>query len=110
LECQVFYRASPGEQFQESAHVLGPETSSGTETFEDLALRAQFVDDPGEGPALSLVVSDATSAEEIVRQLYQIDPATGLANQFIGGHGFTGLNYVFHPASGAELQYFCLKQ
>jgi hypothetical protein len=31
----------------------------------------------------------------------------GLRDQFIGGHGFTGLAYVFHPASGGEIQYFC---
>jgi hypothetical protein len=31
----------------------------------------------------------------------------GLVNQFIGGHGFTGLVYVYHPSSDAELQYFC---
>ncbi|HUV93017.1 MAG TPA: hypothetical protein VMV80_08020 [Anaerolineales bacterium] len=32
---------------------------------------------------------------------------SGPQNQFIGGHGFTGLNYSYQPDSGAELQYWC---
>ena len=27
--------------------------------------------------------------------------------QFSGDHGFTGLSYVYHPTSGAELQFTC---
>jgi hypothetical protein len=69
--------------------------------------RAQFVDDPGEGPSLALATVDVATGREIARQLYQIDRAKGLANQFIGGHGFTGLQYVFNSSSTAELQYFC---
>jgi hypothetical protein len=44
---------------------------------------------------------------EISRQLFQFDPQNPLENQFIGGHGFTGLNYLFHPDSAAEMQFFC---
>ena len=108
IECQVFYRASPSEAFQESATTLGPGNGSHKEEFGDLTFSATFLDDPGEGPALSLVVSDATSQNEITRQLYQINRAQGLHDQFVGGHGFTGLNYVFHPTTSAELQDFCL--
>jgi len=108
IECQVFCRPSMGESFQESIISLGPENDSQSAAFDDLTYSAQYMDDAGEGPSLSLVVSDRRTEKEIARQLYQIDRSKGLANQFIGGHGFTGLNYVFHPTSPAELQYFCL--
>jgi hypothetical protein len=52
-------------------------------------------------------VSNAANGAELARGLYQLDPVGGLDDQFIGGHGFTGLAYVFHPDSGAEIQYFC---
>lgn len=39
----------------------------------------------------------------VMRQLYQID--SSFQNQFAGRHGFTGLVYVNHAKSGAELQF-----
>jgi hypothetical protein len=39
--------------------------------------------------------------------LYQFPPDSGPQNQFMGGHGFTGLNYSYHPGSGAEMQFWC---
>ncbi len=38
---------------------------------------------------------------------YQLPSDSGTQNQFIGGYGFTGLNYSYQPDSGAELQYWC---
>ena len=39
--------------------------------------------------------------------LYQFEPQSGPQNQFVGGHGFTGLSYSYMPGSAAELQYWC---
>lgn len=39
--------------------------------------------------------------------LYQLPLDSGPQNQFVGGHGFTGLNYSYHPTSGAEMQFWC---
>ena len=39
--------------------------------------------------------------------LFQLETDSGPQNQFVGGHGFTGLNYSYTPGSNAELQYFC---
>lgn len=68
--------------------------------------------------ALRLWVTDAsaspgTSTGDTVvlhTTLYQLPLDSGPQNQFIGGHGFTGLNYSYAPASGAELQYWCVAQ
>jgi hypothetical protein len=39
--------------------------------------------------------------------LYQLPLDSGPQNQFVGGHGFTGLNYSYAPGSTAELQFWC---
>ena len=93
VECQVFYRASMAESFAESTVTLA---QGGDRRVVE-----------HEGQSLSIYVTDLDTGDELVRQLYQIDRAKGLANQFIGGHGFTGLIYVYHPSSAAEMQYFC---
>lgn len=107
IECRVCYRTAPGESSQESIIDLGPGNATHSEGFDDLTFSPQYMEDAGEGLSLALAVSDAGTGRDIARQLYQIGRSNGLANQFVGGHGFTGLNYVFHPTSPAELQYFC---
>lgn len=108
VECQVFYRASMGASFAESSVTLAAGGDRGVVEHDALRFDAQYRADEYEGHALSISVSDQDSGEELVRQLYQIDRAKGLVNQFVGGHGFTGLIYVYHPGSPAEMQYFCL--
>jgi len=72
-----------------------------------MGFQARFQDDQFEGRALSIAVTNLETGAEISRQLYQFDPQNPPENQFIGGHGFTGLHYVYHPGSEAEMQYFC---
>ena len=97
VECQVFYRVT-----------LAADGDRGAVEHDDLRFDAQYRADEYEGHSLSISVSDQDSGDELVRQLYQIDRAKGLVNQFVGGHGFTGLVYVYHPGTPAEMQYFCL--
>lgn len=42
--------------------------------------------------------------------LYQLPIDSGPQNQFVGGHGFTGLSYSSAPDSTAELQYWCMAE
>jgi hypothetical protein len=111
ISCQAFYRPSAGAPFNEAT--LTPSTAAGqgastaTAAFEDMSVDATFLSDAGEGKSLSVVVTDLTSGAELTRGLYQFDPQAGVTDQFIGGHGFTGLAYVYHPASDSEVQYFC---
>jgi hypothetical protein len=108
IECQAFYRPSVGQAPDEGTVIsLGEHGDRGTAEYADMVFEAQLSDDPGEGPALVISVMAKDSRAEILRQLYQIDRVKGLHNQFVGGHGFTGLIYTYHPASGAELQHFC---
>ena len=107
LECQVFYRPSSAGSLEETVITLKEDHPRETVSYLEMAFQAHYTVDQGEGRSLAIFITDAESGEEIVRQLYQIDSEKGLSNQFVGGHGFTGLAYLYHPTSEAELQYFC---
>lgn len=111
VSCEAFYRPSPGESFEESTLTLStvPEQGSVTASaeFDDMRAEATFISDAGEGKSLSIVIVDLTTGAELSRGLYQLDSQKGLTDQFVGGHGFTGLAYVYHPTSDSEVQYFC---
>jgi hypothetical protein len=55
--------------------------------------------------SLIVRVYDKQTQRIIVSNLFQF--GTDLSNQFHGGHGFTGLNYVYHPKDDSELQFWC---
>ena len=50
----------------------------------------------------------AGSGEELSSQLCQMSKTERPQNEFIGGHGFTGLTYAFHSTSRAELHHWCV--
>ena len=56
---------------------------------------------------LRVRVTDAAETAVYHSTLFQFEPDSGPQNQFVGGHGFTGLNYSYAPGSTAELQYWC---
>lgn len=69
--------------------------------------RILYSDDRYDGRTLIAYVYSASSGKLIEESLFQLDRQKGPLNEFIGGHGFTGLHYVYAPDSAAELQYFC---
>ncbi|UCG24814.1 MAG: hypothetical protein JSW55_02105 [Chloroflexota bacterium] len=111
ITCEVFYRPAPGAAFQESIVTLPTAGDQGSTTgsaeFDDMRFEATFLSDAGEGQSLSIAVTYPNTDAEITRGLYQFDPQAGLRDQFVGGHGFTGLAYVLHPSASSEIQYFC---
>ena len=58
--------------------------------------------------ALRVWETDISETAVAQSTLYQLSPDSGPQNQFVGGHGFTGLNYSYAPDSTAELQYWCM--
>ena len=107
IDCSVFYRPSASESLSESAVTLTTNADHEVIAFDDMEFNAEYWDDQFEGRSLLISVTSLDTGDEIVRQLYQMDRGKSLNNQFIGGHGFTGLIYVYHPSSTAELQCFC---
>jgi hypothetical protein len=75
-----------------------------TVEFETLTLQVTFQGDAPEGRNVSVVVS-TPDGQPLVRDLYQFTDGSELRREFAGGHGFTGLQYVFHE--GASLQVWC---
>jgi hypothetical protein len=110
ITCHTAYRSSVGVPIEREQSVVftdvdGQESIS----FEDLVFHAQYGSgEMNQERALRLWVTDVREATELQTQLYQLQQETGPQNQFVGGHGFTGLNYVYHPSSGAELQFWCV--
>jgi hypothetical protein len=72
--------------------------------FETLTLEVTYHGDAPEGRSVAIVVS-TTDGDPLVRNLYQYADGTELTTAFAGGHGFTGLEYVFHE--GSSLQVWC---
>jgi hypothetical protein len=72
--------------------------------FDALALEVTFQGDAPEGRNVAIVISTA-GGEPLVRDLYQYTDGTELTAAFAGGHGFTGLKYVYHEQS--SLQVWC---
>jgi hypothetical protein len=106
--CEVFYRADPGEALSPAPVIKFPGGSDQKYlVFDDLTFNARVQDDEFEGRALYIAITGVDETKEISRQLYQFNAENPPENQFIGGHGFTGLQYLFSPFSSGEIQYFC---
>jgi hypothetical protein len=109
--CHHAYRPSVNEPISGEGTVSFPDFNTaefaGSES-DDLVFHAQYWNGEEDGErALRLWVTAAGFDEPLTSQLYQLPPDSGPTDQFAGGHGFTGLNYVYHPDSGAELQFWC---
>ncbi|MDX1663029.1 MAG: hypothetical protein R3272_04495 [Candidatus Promineifilaceae bacterium] len=109
IVCTVAYRASVTEPIErEETLTFAGDQEEQTLSFADLDFQAAYR--PGEADmerSLHVAVTPAGATERLTAQLYQLPLEGGPENQFRGGHGFTGLTYVYHPESGAELQFWC---
>jgi hypothetical protein len=113
IDCTVAYRSSVTVGIErEEVLTLPDDGSQQTIVFEDLVFHAQY--STGEAPpferVLKLRVTPVGTEEEIAAQLFQFSRLALPRNQFLGEHGFTGLGYVYHPTSRAELQYRCMSR
>ena len=114
LTCHVAYRPAVTQPIQQELDIdLPADPDAGITApqrhlaFDRLTLDATYDAGPFEGPALSIQVFPTGSADPLARTLYQLPRTQPLRDQFLGGHGFTGLVFVQDPTSGAEIQYFC---
>ena len=107
VSCTVFHRPSTNVAGQEVVVTLNSGTSQETLTVDEFVFQAHYQDDEFEGRSLQLTVNAADTDQQLTAQLYQMIHTQPPANEFVGGHGFTGLTYVYHPTSPAELQFFC---
>lgn len=111
IDCHLAYRSSVTVGIErEETLSFAAATDSQTVTFSQLQFQAQYWAgvEPWEERALKVSALPAEGNSELAAQLYQFSKTETLRNQFVGDHGFTGLHYVYHPTSGAELQYWCI--
>ena len=111
IECHTAYRSSVTVPIErEELVTLTASANRQTISYQDLVFHALYTagEMDGEGRGLKLSVTTVDSPDELMVVLYQMQKTEAPRNQFSGGHGFTGLGYVYHPTSRAELQYWCI--
>jgi hypothetical protein len=113
IVCHFFYRSSTrtpkGETRQFTINVPFvdgdvPEIAldiSKEVAFKDLACVAS-----AHYNSLSVRFQGADTRKTITSLLYQFGDKPD--NRFAGGHGFTGLHYIYHPETEAELQFWAV--
>ncbi|KAA3664202.1 MAG: hypothetical protein DWQ04_06920 [Chloroflexi bacterium] len=110
IACTVAYRAGVSQPIErEESIAFGDSDSEQTVAFTDLEFHAAYsAGELNNERALRVWVTSAGDETAVFHStLYQLNLNSGPQNQFVGGHGFTGLNYSYHPTSGAEMQFWC---
>ena len=72
----------------------------------DLLANANLFDDATEGRSFNITFYDEAGTVGSTA-IYQFASGTRPRNEFLGQHGFTGLNWVKDPASDESVQYAC---
>jgi hypothetical protein len=106
LACSTYYNPVSGAENDQEAVALPVDLgASATAAHPEITLTVSYPSDAYEGTSVSIAASDA-EGRDLMRILYQLDPTTdAFRTDFTGGHGFTGLHYVYN--AGAELQFWC---
>ena len=105
--CTTAFRSNPGLPIEHTEVLVLTTATSVMAVYQDLVFRANFRDEPQMGASIIMDVETSASRAPIMTVLYQLAQNARVIDQFVGGHGFTGLHYVHHPTSGAELQFWC---
>lgn len=112
IVCTAAYRSSISVPIErEETLSFGDADAEQSLAFADLVFHAAYA--TGKSDNERTLRTWVTTTDETVIynvQLYQLPLDSGPDNQFIGGHGFTGLSYTYHPTSAAELQFWCEAQ
>lgn len=117
ITCTAAYRADVTQPIErEESITFSDSDDEQSLAFADMVFHAAYSTGEADNErVLRLWVTDGmetavlSEAETAVyhSQLYQLPNDSGPQNQFVGGHGFTGLNYSYAPDSSAELQFWC---
>lgn len=106
VSCTIAYRDDVDVAPSQERVALSPGEQQTLE-FEQLVIVLTYQFDAGEGGSLLVDASLPDGGALIARDLYQFVPDDPPRNDFGGGHGFTGLNYIYPPGTTAEGQFLC---
>ena len=104
IACHLAGRSSVERPLGEERTLDLDEGLSVATTVGELAWEGLHTDTEAEGRVLTVQVTELDGDRPVASHLFQLDGPP--ANDFRGGHGFTGLVYAY-AASGAELQWWC---
>ena len=109
LSCTAAYRSSVSQPIErEESITFNDSDAEQMIAFADMVFHAAYSAGEADNERnLRVWVTDVADTAVIQSTLYQLPIDSGPQNQFVGGHGFTGLNYSYHPQSQAELQFWC---
>jgi hypothetical protein len=110
--CRAFFRPSVYVALKPAEEIRVPEPEGRSEFDRSVMagpfrFRVLYSNDRYEGRTLITYVYRTSTNKLIEESLFQFDREKPPVNAFLGGHGFTGLHYVYAPDSQAELQYIC---
>ena len=108
ITCTVAYRSSVSVGIErEETLTFGDVDAEQTAVFDEMTFHAAL-DAGGADNERNLRLWITDTGETVLHAiLYQFEMDSGPQNQFVGGHGFTGLNYSYAPNATAELQFWC---
>ena len=101
-------------EFSKPIKLLVSENQGWQETITTgFKFQINFMNDGYKLPTIKIYVWDEKSfsfrADEALNEaLYQLNVVSGKNN--FTTHGFTGLVYVYHPTTKAEMQYWCIQK
>lgn len=109
INCTTAYRSSSGTRIEAEQTVqLGPNDGEQQITYDALTFTARYAGGELDNErAVQIQVTQPDTTAPLLNVLFQLPQESGPVNQFVGGHGFSGLHYVTDPATGAELQWWC---
>jgi hypothetical protein len=109
ITCTAAYRANVSQSIEKEESLTF--TDSDAEqmiAFTDMLFHTAYSAGEADNERnLRVWVTDAGDTAVYQSILYQLPIDSGPQNQFVGGHGFTGLNYSYAPDASAELQFWC---
>lgn len=102
VRCHVIYG---GENFiVDAAQTAAPYEVAGQKIGRYFEFKASYVAAPERAAAINLYVYGLASGEPVpIHQVKYRPPFLANAKRY----GFTGLQYVYEPTKGSELQYWC---
>lgn len=109
IRCTAAYRSATTQPIEQEETLTFTHTSAEqTAVFTDLIFHAAYNSGTADNERnLRVWVTDGSDSFIYHTTLYQLPLDSGPQNQFVGGHGFTGLNYSYTSNSSSELQYWC---
>jgi len=109
ITCTAAYRANVSQSIEKEENLTFADSDAEqTIAFTDMLFHAAYSAGEADNERnLRVWVTDGGDTAVYHTILYQLPADSGPQNQFVGGHGFTGLNYSYAPNSTAELQFWC---